>query len=245
MSTLYLDWELDADTVGSRLHRLQLGHPELNRVTPHYRRCELPLHQEANEIASQVAELRIELLILDSAAMACGGELASPDSAIRLQRALRTINTGSLMLAHVAKASPDGQERSAYGTVFFRELARNVWELERATNTDGPTRIVLIQKKNNFGPIHQPMGLEFNFEGEATRVTTCDPNDEPEFDAKLPLPSRIRNLLEDGNVRSAQEIAQALDAKLPTVKAVLSKFNRTKWHRIGENREAKWTIITR
>jgi hypothetical protein len=122
--------------------------------------------------------------------MACGGDLASPGAAIKLQRALRTIGCASLMLAHVSKVTADGQERSANGTVFFRELARNVWELERTSDPEGPARIVLVQKKNNFGSLRPPMGLEFQFNGDATRVMACDPNEEPEFDAKLPLPSR-------------------------------------------------------
>jgi hypothetical protein len=244
-SVLYLDWELTADTVGSRLKALQTGHQELSQKTPFYRRCELPLYQESNDIAAHVAELEVRLLILDSAAMACGGDLASPDAAIKLQRALRTIGCASLMLAHVSKSTPDGQERSAYGTVFFRELARNVWELERTSDLEGPARIVLAQKKNNFGPLRPPMGLEFQFDGDATRVIACDPEEEPEFDSKLPLPSRIRNLLEDGSVRSAKDIAEALDASLRSVKVTLSRHKGTKWHQLGENKDAKWTAVNR
>jgi hypothetical protein len=242
---LYLDWELDETTVGKRLKLLRAGHPELSRVTPFYRRCELPLHHEANQIAAHVAELGVRLLIIDSAAMACGGDLNTPDAAIKLQRGLRTIKCASLMLAHVSKAVADGQERSAYGTVFFRELARNVWELERVSDPERPARIVLVQKKNNFGPLRQPMALEFQFPEDATRVIACDPNDEPELDAKLPLAARIRNLLEDGNVRSAQEIADELDASLNSVKVTLSRHKGTKWHQLGENKEARWACLNR
>lgn len=37
---LYLDWELNAETVGGRLKALQAGHPELSQYAPYYRRCE-------------------------------------------------------------------------------------------------------------------------------------------------------------------------------------------------------------
>ncbi|MGD9728056.1 MAG: AAA family ATPase, partial [Nitrospiraceae bacterium] len=198
-SVLYLDWELDRLTVESRLKAIQAGHPELGKIRPHYRRCEYPLHQEVHQIAIQVASLGIQLLIIDSAALACGGDLASPDSAIRLQRALRTIGCASLVLAHVPKAVQEGQEVSAYGTVFFRELARNVWEFQKA-NGGNPVRVSLHQKKNNFGPPLPPLGFEITFQETSVQITSFNAEEEPECEARLPMASRIRNLLEDGNL---------------------------------------------
>lgn len=241
---LYLDWELDEETVTGRLKAIQAGHPELGRVRPFYRRCEYPIYQEVHQIAAHVARLGVQFLVIDSAALACGGDLASPDSAIKLQRSLRTIGCASLVLAHVPKSIQEGQEATAYGTVFFRELARNVWEFQR-TNDGNPVRVALHQKKNNFGPASSPLGLEVTFSDEAVQIGGFDPLEEPECEAKLPLPSRIRNLLDDGNVRTAQEIADDLGAPLASVKATLSKFGGHKWHRVGENRNAQWTTINR
>lgn len=106
--------------------------------------------------------------------MACGGDLNSPDTVIKLTRALRMIGGSSLVLAHVAKAVQDGQDRSAYGSVFFRELARNVWEINKAEG-DGSARVILSHKKNNFGPLHPPLAFDFTFEGESVQVTDCAP----------------------------------------------------------------------
>ncbi|MEP6889211.1 MAG: hypothetical protein ABI955_00775 [Nitrospirota bacterium] len=61
----------------------------------------------------------------------------------------------------------------------------------------------------------------------------------------LPLPNRSRNLLEAGDPRSSKDIADALEAPLTSIKAVLSKHKGTKWHMVGENREAKWTVLNR
>jgi len=228
---LYLDWELNAETVGGRLKAMQTGHPELS-ARPYYRRCEVPFHQEAHQIAAHVAERDVRLLIIDSAAMACGGDLASPDSAIALQRALRQIGCSSLVLAHVAKNFQDGQEKSAYGTVFFRELARNVWDATRGED-DAACRVVLQQKKNNFGPIHAPLGFAFTFDAQSVRVTACDPAEEPALEAKLPLAARIRNLLEDGLPRTAETIADVLEVKLATAKVTLSREKGRKWQMLG------------
>ena len=157
-SVLYLDWELNAETMGVRLKQLQAGHPELSHVRPYYRRCELPLIHEVQAIATFVREQQIGLVVVDSAAMACGAELHAPESAIALQRALRKINCASLVLAHIAKATPDGHAATAYGTVFFRELARNVFELSKA-NDENPVRVVLDHTKPNFGPKQPLMGF--------------------------------------------------------------------------------------
>jgi hypothetical protein len=242
----YLDWELNQATVGGRLKELQTGHPELSVVRPFYRRCELPLHQEVHAIAAHVAAHHIQLLIVDSVALACGGELSSPEAAITLQRALRKIGCASLTLAHVAKAVPDGHAPTAYGTVFFRELARNVFELSKADD-EHPIHVALTQVKNNFGPKHDPLGFALTFDREAgsVRVDAHAVADDPVFEDKLPIPSRIRTLLEDGTRRSSQEIADALDLKLAVVKATLSRHNGRKWHRTGDYHDGKWTVLNR
>jgi len=238
-------WELNAQTVGGRLRALQLGHPDLGHVRPYYRRCEAPLYQEAHQVAATVAERKIGLVILDSAAMACGGELSSPDAAIQLQQALRRIGCASLLLAHVAKNVQEGQERSAYGTVFFRELARNVWELSRAHNSN-PVQVVLEHKKDNFSSMRDPLGFAIQFDGDAVRVQSSDVNAQPEFEDKLPLYARIRNLLEsDGMPRSAQVVASEVGEKLKVVQATLSRYRGHKWSMIGENRNAQWTVLSR
>lgn len=240
---LYLDWELNRDTVGGRLKALQIGHPELAHVLPYYRRCEAPLHQEAHKIAADVAERKIKLVILDSAAMACGGDLSSPDAAIGLQRALRQIACASLLLAHVAKNVQEGQQATAYGSVFFRELARNVWELTKASDTN-PVQVLLTQHKDNFSPRHEPLGFALHFEREAVRVSACNIDDQPDFEAKLPAPSRIRNLLEDGTPRTPKQVADEIGIALTTVQRTLSRYRGHKWQMIGGVGQAtQWTVL--
>jgi len=239
---LYLDWELNKETVGGRLTAIQAGHPELSQFVPYYRHCELPLYQEADLIAEYVGTHGIELVIIDSVALACGGDLASPESAIKLQRAIRTIGCSSLVLAHVAKQSAEGQVATAYGSVFFRELARNVWEAQRAEGAN-PVRVALHHRKNNFGPLKPALGFELSFENDSVHIQACDPELEPEFLEKLPIAARIRNLLEDGELRTSQEIADALEANLRTVKNSLSQGEGQKWHKIGDNKFTQWTVL--
>jgi len=241
---LYLDWELNAETVGGRLKALQAGHPDLAEFVPYYRRCEAPLHQEVTQIARQVAERGVQLVIIDSVALAAGADLASPDAAVNLQRALREIGGASLVLAHTSKSTQEGQDKTPYGTVFFRELARNVWELQRADD-EHPVRVVLQQRKNNFGPMHAALGFQFTFAPGSVQVTSCNPEDEAAFEDRLPVPSRIRNLLEDGRSRTARDIAEELTVKLATIKSALSRGKGYKWQQVrGDNQNPEWTVLS-
>jgi phage/plasmid primase-like uncharacterized protein len=240
---LYLDWELNAETLGGRLKALQAGHPSLVHHVPFYRRCELPLHQEAHTIAAFVKEHDVQLVIVDSAAMAVGGELSSPDAAITLQRALRKINCASIVLAHVSKSVQEGQERTAFGTVFFRELARNVWELSKS-DEEHPVQLVLSHTKHNFSAKHPPLGFRITFAAELVRVQHEDVGSVPAFQPKLPVPARIRNLLEDGRPRTAKSISEDLAVLLGTVKSALSRGKGTKWQQIGDDyHDPTYTVL--
>ncbi len=239
---LYLDWELDAETTGTRLRRLHRGHPELSKELPFYRRCSMPLHEEADLIATEVAQRGVRLVIIDSAIMACGDDLNSTQAPKQLQRALRQMRCASIVLSHVAKNS---EEKTAYGNVFFQNLCRNQYEVQIIDRSETSTRITLTHRKNNFGPFQPLRGLHFDFSDHACHVASFDPEQEAACQQSLPIPSRIRNLLEDGEPRSAKEIADELDIKQGTIKAVLSKHRGMKWHMTGENRGAKWTVLNR
>ncbi len=245
-NVLYLDWELDKETVGARLKALHIGHPELASCRPFYQRCTQPLHLEAPQIAAEVARLHCGLVIVDSAAMACGGDLHSPEAAIKLQQALRRIGCASIVLAHVSKSTADGQDKSAYGTVFFRELARNVWELSRPEGSD---RVVLSQTgascKNSFGRKQDPLGFEFSFEPDRVRITAFNPSEEEEsgFEEKLPARQRIIRLLSDLLHRDPQDIADALHLPLSTVKSELSRGKKDgTFDRFGPYQGGKWGL---
>lgn len=245
MNVLYLDWELDHETIGARLKALRTGHPELAHCRPLYRRCTQPLHLEAPQIAAEVASRQIGLVIVDSAAMACGGDLHSPESAIKLQQALRRIGCASIVLAHVSKSTADGQDKSAYGSVFFRELARNVWELSRPEGSD---RVVLSQTgtscKNSFGPKQSPLGFCFLFGDEQVRISSFNPADEVEsgFEDKLPLRDRIQRLLSDGVARDSKAIADTLQAPESSVKSTLSNHRKI-FDRSSDYHKGKWSLI--
>lgn len=239
---LYLDWELDAVTIGTRLKRLHRGHPELSRHAPFYRACTSPLHEETDLIAEEIAKKEIRLVIIDSAIMACGDDLNSTHAPKQLQRALRQMGCASLVLSHVAKNS---EEKTAYGNVFFQNLCRNQYEVQLVDESHDRKQITMNHRKINFGAFQPLRGFSFDFSDEACRVNSFDPERESICQDRLPLASRIRTLLEDGELRTAKEIGEDLGVKLATIKTVLSQKKGIKWQMIGQNRNAQWTVLNR
>lgn len=235
---LYLDYELDAETIGTRLTRLRKGHPELSQYAPYYRECLKPLDEEIDIISAEVDEKGIKLVIVDSAIMACGDELNGTQAPKVLARALKQLRCSALVLTHVAKNT---EHKTAYGNVFFQNLCRNQYEVELVDETDDVKRIQLINRKINFGRFQRPIGLALDFSQDACVVTGFDPmveDDQP--DIALPMPARIRNLLEDGLPLTTKEIAEALGEGINYVRVVLNRLDRRKWMRLGDG---KWTVL--
>lgn len=245
-NVLYLDWELDYATIDGRAKLIWNGHPQLNLATPYYRRCYAPLHTDLRAIGRLIHQHQIGCLIIDSAALACGGSLQSEEAPIRLQQSLKKLGCGALVLAHVAKGNVEGQDRSTYGSVFFREMARNVIELSRLEESD---RVVFSQAstacKNSFGPKIQPLGFEVSMLGDMTVIDAFNPSTEPEsgYEDKLPACERVSILLRDGKVRTSLAIAEDLKMKLPTIMSTMSRYNSIRWKNVGPKNEAKWTAL--
>ena len=86
--------------------------------------------------------------------------------------------------------------------------------------------------------------VEVSFSNDTVHIGAFDPVEEPASDQKLPVPSRIRNLLDDGIHRDSQEIAHILGLPISTTKTILSKYKDLKWTMIGGQgrRATKWTV---
>jgi hypothetical protein len=180
--------------------------------------------------------------------MAATGGDASAESTAKLFAALRVLDVEVLALGHVPKTQADGSEyASVYGSVFNQNFARAVWEIkkEQAIGEDGSV-LGLFNRKTNLSRPHLPIGLSVTQNSESTciRYVPCDLNQASELAASLPLPNRIRNLLEDGTVRTARQVADELGAKLTSVKSVLSRHQGHKWMMLGgSGQETTWTVL--
>lgn len=245
-SPLYLDWEGDRESTGSRLALLRAG-LGLPKASVAYRRCARPLAADVDRIKAEMAEKGTEFVVIDSLGPACGGNLNDSQPPVEFFTALRSLGCTSLILAHTAKHSVG--QRSVFGSVFFGALARSIWEVRRDQEEDSDTVSVgLIHRKANYGRLEKPVGLRFTFEDGRTLVTREDVQAIAAADAARPLTYRIVRLLEESGKMTAPQIAQELEANSDTVRVLLNRLRDGrkvvrleggKWAAAAEGEEGK------
>lgn len=244
---LYLDYEDSYEVHVRRMKAISACHPQLANAEIRYQSHTEPLWNIVPTLLRRVQSDRIDFLVLDSLAPATCGD-ASAEAATKAFRALRMLNVGTLVLAHIPKVTEQQQESSIYGSVFFKNFARSTWELKKEQEVGTDESVLgLFHKKSNLSRLHPPIGLRVrqNSDSSALHYEACDLAQTVELAKGLPIANRIRMFLEkDGGLYTAREIAEALEAPVATVKSTLSRENERKWHSIGEGRESKWTCLT-
>ncbi len=245
---LFLDYEDTLDVQARRRSAITVGHPSLNGAELIYQTHHEPIWNVLPTLLRLVQLERIDFIILDSLAAATCGD-ASAEAATKAFRALRMLNCGTLVLAHIPKTNEQQQEAGIYGSVFYKNFARSTWELRKEQEVGADESVLgLFNRKSNLSRLHAPIGLRVrqNSTNTAMHYEPCDLTQTLELEKGLPIASRIRNFLEkDGGLYTAKEIADVLAAPVATIKSTLSRLNTQKWHSIGAGRETKWTCVTR
>lgn len=247
---LFLDWEDDLDVHTRRLHAIRAGHPALDAADVQYQRCCEPLVKLTHELARTIQRENITFVIIDSLLAAMGGD-SSAEAVGKFFAALRVLQVESLLIGHTPKTLPEGQENpTVYGSVFNQNFARGVWELKTEQELGEESAILgLFHRKSNLTRKHLPIGLKVTHkqDGTSVRYEPFDLTNAAELEKALPLPSRIRNLLDsDGIPRSSEQIAKelGLETKLGSVKTTLSRHKGFKWSLLSEGKDTKWTTIS-
>ena len=249
---LFLDWEDDEDVHIRRYHAIVAGHPSLAEARVDYQECDEPLPRMLHTLIRRIQADKITFVVVDSL-LACNSGDASAEGVSKLFDAIHLLRVECLLLGHVPKAPLEGQqEQTVYGSVFNKNRARCTWEIKKQQEIGDDASILgLFNWKSNHSRLHPALGFKVT-QNEHTTSIQYEPFDlsqASELVTALPLHNQIRNLLEDGEPRSSQEIADELgmSKKLRSVKTTLSnpRFKGVKWHMLGENRDAKWTILSR
>jgi hypothetical protein len=243
---LYLDYEDSYDVHVRRMQAIAACHPALARADVHYQACTEPLTALTPTLLRRIQTDGITFLVLDSLAAATGGD-AGAEAATKVFRAIRTLNVGALILAHVPKSPGEGQEPSIYGSVFHKNFARSTWEIRKEQEIGSDQAILgLFNRKSNLSRLHYPLGLKVtqNEDGSQIRYESADLSQVAEMVKSLPAPAQIRNFLEDGTPRTAKAIAEGTGLKLDTVKSTLSREKGRKWQMLGgAGQETLWTVL--
>ncbi|MCS6285202.1 MAG: AAA family ATPase [Nitrospira sp.] len=245
---LFVDYEDSWDVHVRRMRAIAACHPQLKAADVRYQAHHEPLWNIVPMLLRRVQTEQITFLILDSLAAATCGD-SSAEAATKAFRALRMLNLGALVLAHIPKATEQQQESGIYGSVFFKNFARSTWELRKEQEVGADVSILgLFNRKSNLSRLHPPLGITVRQHGTNSSIQyePCDLGETVELAKGLPVASRIVNFLEkDGSLYSAKDIAEAIEIPIGTVKTTLSRHNKMKWHSIGEGRETKWCVLSR
>lgn len=206
-NVLYLDWEDDAQTLDERVKAVSRGMGIGAPPRIGYRRCNVPLPHQVNQISRYVADHQIGLVIVDSVGLAAGsaGDRGTYEQvALTFFAALKQIGQGItwLLIDHVSEAGRQNTQtpNKAYGSVYKMNEARMAWEIRKDQEAGASSsHIGLYNTKSNHGPLQLPIGLKIDFSAEdVVRVERQDVGESEELSKPLRDPDKIWNALETG-----------------------------------------------
>jgi hypothetical protein len=218
---LYLDYEDDIGSFQRRWSALEQGFGK-GAMPILYKRMTEALADSVEQITKVITDNGIELLIVDSLGPAARGNLNDPEPAIRYHAALRQLGITSLTLAHNAKDLLT-KRRTIFGSVFFTNLARSVWECKAEQETGEDEAVISLKHtKANLSRLHPPLGFRFTFTDNTISIVKTDLRDTG-LSGELPLSWQIKNLLRQGSFPVA-EIAEQLGSNKDTIGRTLRRM---------------------
>jgi len=219
---LYLDWEDTPGTLRWRFRCLSKG-TGLPSAQIAYRRCSRTLASDTEQIRSVILSGGYDYLIIDSLGPACGGDLNAPQPALDFFGALRSLNVSSLVIAHTAKGQAGRSRRSVFGSVFFENAARSIWEINAETE-DGCVSAVITHIKMNGGPKEPPIGLKFIFEKGSTMIVGAKAEEVAAAAGTMTIREKILQVLDDLPSAATNRIADDIGEVQGTVRTTLNRM---------------------
>ena len=231
-SVLMVDYESTDRDTKKRLLKLGLDSFERFIYWPGRGR---PLPEMVSALARVRAQRDVKLLIVDSAALACGGDPKDEQIATRYFNALAAIGVSSLTISHLTKDERD--ETHPFGSIYWYNSARMVWYLKGGDPDVNPRHLGLFCRKSNEDRRHRPVGIRMTF-GDGTVEIEREPL-VSEFTEYLALPQRLRALLITG-AKSIKELAELDGAKPGSVKKALSRMTDVTNLGLSDDGSGKW-----
>ena len=205
-NVLYLDYETDEDTLWERAGMLAKGVALEIPDGLFYRYMHQPLAADIQQINRIVLDKGIEFIVVDSAAPA----VMEPESAAMTTeyfRALRSLRTTSLTIAHVTKNT---KVAAPFGSIFWRNLPRANFMVTASRELEHVSIGLKHTKSNNGRRLHD-LGFEFKFDGDLVSVNAVDVKDIPELASGLPIRDQITSALSHGAL-SLDDLCNVLPA---------------------------------
>lgn len=165
MRVMVIDYEDSASNFRRRLRRLSRGlESGMDPMGVYYWPARgIPLREQVDAIKRKCDKDGITLLIIDSAAPACGGSPSDDVVALAFFRALKKIGLPAIIIAHITKG---GDSQKPFGSVFWHNEARRTWYVHRVQEEDSDELDVgLFCKKVNDGQRPSALGFHASFDG--------------------------------------------------------------------------------
>lgn len=221
---LYLDWESDRQTLHARARRLLRGLDAPDQRI-NYRHCDRPLADDLDAVEGLLMDTGAKLLVVDSVGVALGADPSDPGKAVQFFGFLRELNVTTLLVHHEAK-NDLSKTKTPYGSVYFENLARSVWHLDKAQEAGANELVLSLEHtKANDSTLCGSIGLRMKFDNVSgsTTVSPADLADVPEFAGRLPLSIQLLALLRHG-AKTIQELAEDTGAKEDSLSRTLRRM---------------------
>ena len=241
IQTVILDWELPGNIAQWNLKKLQYG-LDLPPLALYHRRCRTPLADDIEALQKFLAEIKAEVVIIDSLGRAVGGELLKDTENInRFFDSLDKLKVTSLILAQTSKERDvKGKNKHIYGSTFFEYYARNIFELCKAESMDeDEVSVALFHRSSNLTKLQKPMGFHFNF-NESKTIIQREVVSYTEFLAKVNRQFQLIELLKRTPL-TIDEIMGALEIKQGNAYMTLKRLKDK--GKIIKLEDGRWGLI--
>lgn len=197
----------------------------------YYRFMAGPLINDVEYLKTQIQELNIGTICIDSAGPACGGEPESAAATLKFFEALRMLSDfdkplQSIILAHVTHEGRKGGQSSPFGSVYWLNIPRNVFELQNSQGQGAShSDYALHHRKSNLGPLQSPLGFRLTW-GQGCTIEELDIRKNAQLVAGLPYGERAQILIDENGALTTEDLADLMDANRKTIAATMSRDHR-------------------
>ena len=235
-AVLYLDWETDEAEVMQRMNFIANGLTQSGRAAfplvredfpMTYVRCTAALTALQPKIAKWTEANDCKLVVVDSLIPALDGDANDSETARKFMNTLRSFNCAALVLSHTSK------EGKLFGSTFWWNLARNVWELKKEQDLgQNYSDLGLMHKKSNNSSLSKPLGVRMQVDKQKQLTTFSKFNvvdSTGTLAASLSVKSRVLQLLKTEGALTVKEIVQHLGSSVTesSVGMALSRGRKT------------------
>lgn len=229
-NVLILDWESTQQAWEERqamlCEAMGVGEPP----NLYYRRCTESLAGDADELQRAVGEVQAEVVVIDSAAYACGDEPEKAGPTMDFFRALRRLDATSLIVAH---QNSDSKSLKPFGSIFWENSPRSTIQVRRADEVESNVVTVgLYNRKVNYGRRFQPFAINATFHefteehytlGDSVVMASTDIGKVPELASAGQAIDKIIGVLEERGEPMRQTDLEEL-TKVKGIRTVLKRM---------------------